>query len=59
MCKCPSTTIYMGRIENNLWESVLSYHPGPRDQTQVIKLGDKWPFLSFFNWLGFVVIVVV
>lgn len=38
MCVCQDT-------ENNLWKSVFSFHyVGPRDKTQVIRLGSDHHF---------------
>lgn len=31
--------VHVCRSEDNLWESVLSYHVGPAGQTLVLKLG--------------------
>lgn len=33
--------IKCGNWEENLWESVLSYHVGPKDWTQVLRLGSN------------------
>lgn len=38
-----SVLVYMWRSEDNLWKSVLSFHPlGPRNQTQIVRFGCKW-----------------
>lgn len=35
-------TVHISGSEDNLWESILSFHPlGPRDHTQVVGLGSK------------------
>lgn len=34
LCACVSATVHVGRSEDHLWESVLSFHGvGPRDET--------------------------
>ena len=39
-CMCTYHTIYMWRSEDNLWNSVLSFHHvGPRDEIQVMTPG--------------------
>jgi hypothetical protein len=42
VCVCVRTGVYLCNSEDNLGESILSFHlVGPRDQTQVIGLGSK------------------
>lgn len=40
--------MYVFRSEDNLWELILSFLVVPRDQTQVVRHGDKC-----FYWLSY------
>ena len=45
VCVCTSQRVHK-EVEDNLWESVLFFHDvGPRDQTQVVRLGTKHLYL--------------
>lgn len=42
MCQCVHAMVLVGEQRTTCRESVFSfYHVGPRDQTQVIRLGSK------------------
>lgn len=63
VCSCVYHSIYMQMSEGNLQESVISiYHVGPREGTQVSRLGGKHFYMvnscfhgSFFMCLNFLI----